>query len=64
VCIKISSLPMYGMFVHEILQFMLRYTVMFKASAVPPSLIFQLLAKCNIKNVGQEQRLKTSVILE
>jgi len=45
---------MYKLFVHEILQFMLRCTVMFKASAVLPSLFFQLLAKCNIKNMGHE----------
>jgi hypothetical protein len=50
---------MYELFVHEILQFMLRYTVMFEASAVLPSL-----GKCNIKNMGHEQRLNTSVILE
>jgi hypothetical protein len=45
---------MYELFVHEILHFMLRYTVMFKASAVLPPLFFQLPAKCNIKNMGHE----------
>jgi len=45
---------MYELFVHEILQLMLRNTIMFKESAVLPSLFFQLLAKCNTKNAGHE----------
>jgi hypothetical protein len=40
---------MYELFDHEILQFMPRYTVMFKASAVLPSLFFQLLENVHQK---------------
>jgi len=42
---------MYKLFAHEILQFMLIYTVMFKASAVLPSLFFHLLENVT-QNMG------------
>jgi hypothetical protein len=46
---------MYELFSHEILQFMPRYTVMFKAPAVLPSLFFQLLENVTSKIWGMHR---------